>query len=290
MTRAVEVFRTERGALHHGDSLDWMAGLPDASVRLVVADPPYGVAKAEWDTFASRSAYVDWSRRWLEQAARVLTPDGTAYVMGFSEVLADVKWASADLFEGCRWLVWHYRNKANLRKDWGRSHESVLHLRKSRSFVMNIDAVRIPYNAHTSRYPVREQGQSSNFQQGKKSNTWQPHALGAKPRDVIEIPILNNGMEEKTPHPTQKPRELIRRLVAASSDPGDVVLDPFAGSGTTAEICELLERRWLTCEQSAEYCEWVGARLRAVVQGTVTMDDLRLAEGRMSANRSKVRG
>lgn len=290
MSAPSEVLRTARGALYCGDSLAWLAGLPAASVRLVVADPPYGVAKAEWDTFASRKAYVDWSRRWLVEAARVLTDDGSAYVMGFSEVLADVKWAAADLFVGCRWLVWYYRNKANLRKDWGRSHESVLHLRKSRRFVMNVDAIRIPYNSHTSRYPKREQGKSSTFQQGDKSNTWQPNPLGAKPRDVLEIPILNNGMQEKTPHPTQKPRELIRRLVSASSDPGDLVLDPFAGSGTTAEVCELLGRRWLSCDQSAEYCGYASERLAAVNDGRTTLDDLLQAEQRMAANRSKVRG
>jgi site-specific DNA-methyltransferase (adenine-specific) len=285
-----EVFKTSRGALYCGDSLSWLAGLPDASVRLVVADPPYGVAKAEWDTFESRTAYVDWSRRWLVEVARVLSDDGSAYVMGFSEVLADVKWAAADLFAGCRWLVWHYRNKANLRNDWGRSHESVLHLRKSRSFVMNVDSVRIPYNAHTRKYPRRAQGHSSTFQRGADSKSWQPHPLGAKPRDVLEIPILNNGMDEKTPHPTQKPRELIRRLVAASSNPGDLVLDPFAGSGTTPEICELLDRRWLSCDQSEEYCAWVAERVTAVGEGRTTMDDLKRAEQRMAVNRTKVRG
>ena len=290
MTDAAEVHRTPRGALYCGDSLAWLAGLPDASVRLVVADPPYGIAKAEWDTYPSRRAYVEWSQSWLTEAARVLTPDGSAYVMGFSEVLADVKWAASDLFAGCRWLVWHYRNKANLGKDWGRSHESVLHLRKSTTFVMNIDAVRIPYNAHTTKYPGRAQGTSSTFQRGAATKQWRPHPLGAKPRDVLEIPILNNGMDEKTPHPTQKPRELVRRLVAASSAPGDLVLDPFAGSGTTAEVCELLDRRWLSCERSPEYCGYARARLEAVTRGDLELADLDRVEAAMASNRGKVRG
>jgi len=290
VSSAEEVIRTSRGALYCGDSLAWLATLPADSVRLVVADPPYGVAKAEWDTFASREAYVAWSRTWLEEVARILTPDGSAYVMGFSEVLADVKWAAADLFTGCRWLVWHYRNKANLGKDWGRSHESVLHLRASRSFVMHVDAVRIPYNAHTTKYPARAQGRSSSFQRDGVKKRWEPHPLGAKPRDVLEIPILNNGMGEKTPHPTQKPRELIRRLVAASSDPDDLVVDPFSGSGTTAEVCELLGRRWLTIDQSREYCGYARERIEAVLAGDTTLDDLAAAERKMTANRGKVRG
>ena len=286
-----EAFATDLGRLLHGDSIAWMSGLPDASVRLVVADPPYGIGKAEWDTFESRRAYVTWAEGWLSEMARILTPDGTAYIMGFSEVLADLKWAAGDAFEGCRWLVWAYRNKANLGKDWGRSHESLLHLRKGRTFVMNIDAVRIPYNAHTRKYPARDQGESSHFGGTKPSGGkgWTPHPGGAKPRDVLEIPILNNGMAEKTPHPTQKPLELIRRLVAASSDPGDLVVDPFGGSGTTAVVCELLGRRWGVCEQESDYIEFARGRIEAVLAGEITAGDLEQDARRMAENRSRVR-
>ncbi|MCO4771235.1 MAG: site-specific DNA-methyltransferase [Deltaproteobacteria bacterium] len=266
-----------------------MRSLPEASVRLVVADPPYGVRKAEWDTFASREAYIAWSEQWLAAAARVLTPDGSAYVMGFSEVLADVKQAAMTSFEGCRWLVWHYRNKANLGKDWGRSHESILHLRKSRNFVFHVDAVRIPYNAHTQKYPARKQGETSAFKKGRGSS-WTPHPLGAKPRDVLEIPILNNGMAEKTPHPTQKPLELIRRLVVASSDEDDLVIDPFSGSGTTSVVCEITGRRWAVCDQDADYCGYAQERLERVVSGEFGVDDLMKTERSMRANRRKVRG
>ena len=80
---------------------------------------------------------------------------------------------------------------------------------------------------------------------------WQPHPLGAKPRDVLEMPTLTNGMREKTAHPTQKPLELVRRLVAAASRPGALVVDPFAGSGTTFVACEALGRRWLGCENQS---------------------------------------
>jgi len=288
-------FTSGLGELRCGDSLQWLTGLPDASVELVVADPPYGIGKAEWDTFESRQEYVLWARTWLEQVSRILTPDGSAYVMGYSEVLADLKWAAGNLFAGCRWLVWSYRNRGNLGSDWGRSHESLLHLRKGRRFTMNIDAVRVPYNAHTRRYPERNQGSTSHFAgEGEGSSaakgSWTPHPLGAKPRDVLEIPLLNNGMAEKTAHPTQKPEELIRRLVAASSKQGDLVVDPFGGSGTTAVVCELLSRRWMLCEQSDEYCDLAMQRLSAVAEGRHSLEDLNRSEKRMAANREKVRG
>ena len=285
MTPPRPVHSTDLGTLLCGDSLAWLASLDDASVDLVVADPPYGIGKAWWDTFVSRRAYVQWAQGWLADVARVLKPSGSAYIMGFSEVLADLKWACGDSFEGCRWLVWAYRNRGNLRGDWGRSHESLLHLRKTRRFVMNVDAVRVPYNAHTMRYPQRSSGETSQF--GKA--TWQPHPLGAKPRDVLEIPILNNGMAERTPHPTQKPEELLRRLVAASSNPGDLVVDPFGGSGTTAVVAELLGRRWLVCEQEDEYCGWAAERLAQVGRGEHSLEAQREGEEKMARNRAKVR-
>src|SRR5688500_13819939 len=96
-----------RGRLWLADCLDFLGALPGGSARLVFADPPYNAAKAEWDNFPSLAAYTDWCDSWLAEVHRVLAPDGTAYVCGFSEVLAEVKARSAARFSGgCRWLVW----------------------------------------------------------------------------------------------------------------------------------------------------------------------------------------
>jgi site-specific DNA-methyltransferase (adenine-specific) len=88
--------------------------------------------------------------------------------------------------------------------------------------------------------------------------------MGAKPKDVIDIPTISNGMAEKTPHPTQKPEELVRRFVMASSSQGDLVLDPFSGSGTTAVVAEQLGRRWLACDLDSTYNSWAVERLNHV--------------------------
>ncbi|HHN93933.1 MAG TPA: site-specific DNA-methyltransferase, partial [Anaerolineae bacterium] len=77
-------------------------------------------------------------------------------------------------------------------------------------------------------------------------------------------PTTCNGMHEKTPHPTQKPEELLRKIVLASSNVGDLVVDPFLGSGTTAVVAEQLGRRWLGCDISAEYCTWAVQRIELV--------------------------
>ena len=173
-------------------------------------------------------------------------------------------------FTGCRWLIWHYRNKANLGNDWGRSHESILNLRKSNTFTMNIDEIRVPYSEHTLKYPIHPQAESSQYNNGKKvSSLWTPNFLGAKPKDVFEIPTTCNGMGEKTKHPTQKPEELLRKLILASSNIGDTVLDPFSGSGTTLVTSEQLQRKWIGCEMSGEYNSWAVKRIDNVVNHSI---------------------
>jgi len=254
------------GALWVGEARAWLRSLETESVDLIFADPPYNLKKAEWDTFESQQEYVHWSLQWIEEAARVLKPTGTLYICGFSEVLADLKLPASRFFQGCRWLVWHYKNKANLGTDWGRSHESILHFRKSRRFTFNVDDVRIPYGNHTLKYPEHPQAETSQYGKGPRSKgrLWQPHPRGAKPRDVLEIPTTCNGMHEKTPHPTQKPEELLRKIVLASSNPGDLVVDPFLGSGTTVVAAEQLRRKWKGCDINLEYCQWAARRIELV--------------------------
>jgi site-specific DNA-methyltransferase (adenine-specific) len=284
--RTVEVVRaalqTELGQLFAEDAIAWMATLPDGSVDLVFADPPYNAGREGWDTFAGDDEYLQWSAHWLAEAARILKPTGSLYVCGFSEQLADLKVLAARHFHGCRWLIWHYRNKGNLGRDWGRAHESVIHLRH-RGFVLNLDEARVPYNAHTLRYPVHPQAETSRY--GRRTYVWRPHPLGAKPRDVLEIPTLTNGMPEKSAHPTQKPLELVRRLVAAATPPGGLVVDPFGGSGTTFVACEALGRRWLGCEISPAYRRIISARLKQRVNSAAATH----AEARRRRQRARLK-
>ncbi len=260
--KAKRAHTTELGELWRCDVLELLGKLADRSVDLVVTDPPYAIAKAEWDEFESLEAYVDWCDVWLAEIARVLAPHGSAYVCGFSEILADVKARSARRFASCRWLIWYYKNKANLGSDWGRSHESILHLRGD-AHRIDVDAVRIPYNGHTTKYPARIQAVNSQYGRGVRRDKWEPNPLGAKPRDVIEIPVICNGMGEKTPHATQKPEALIEKLIVASSAQGQLVVDPFVGSGTTAAVAERLGRKWIAGDADGKYVGLARDRLTA---------------------------
>ena len=253
------------GGLWQGNSIEWLKSLNDESIDLIFADPPYNIKKANWDSFESQEEYIKWSLQWIEQAARILKPTGTLYICGFSEILADLKHPVSKYFTSCRWIIWHYKNKANLGNDWGRSHESILHFRKTRDFIFNIDEIRIPYGEHTLKYPSHPQAETSQYGKGRNGNhIWEPNPLGAKPKDVLEIPTTCNGMHEKTPHPTQKPEELLRKFILTSSNVGEVVLDPFCGSGTTPVCAEQLQRKWLACDLSPEYLDWAANRIELV--------------------------
>jgi site-specific DNA-methyltransferase (adenine-specific) len=263
-------YSRKNGLLFTGDSLDKLKFIETNSVDLIFADPPYNIQKASWDIFDSQEEYISWSTEWIREAARILKPEGTLYICGFSEILADLKYSAMKFFTGCKWLIWYYRNKANLGKDWGRSHESILHLRKSKHFTMNTNDIRIPYSGHTLKYPEHPQAETSQYGNGKKiMQLWQPHPMGAKPKDVIEVPTTCNGMGEKTEHPTQKPEELLRKIILASSNQGDIVLDPFSGSGTTLVVAEQLGRKWIGCEMNEEYNEWAIDRIDNVIHRTI---------------------
>lgn len=267
-----QFYKHPNGELWNGNSIEWLKSIKDQSVDVIFADPPYNIKKADWDTFESQEKYISWSMQWIEQAARILKPTGTLFICGFSEILADLKHPASKFFKSCRWIIWHYKNKANLGTDWGRSHESILHFRKTKEFTFNIDEIRIPYGEHTLKYPSHPQSDTSQYGNEKnKNHIWQPNPLGAKPKDVlevpqdiIEVPTTCNGMHEKTPHPTQKPEELLRKIILASSNVGDTILDPFCGSGTTVVCAEQLQRRWLACDLSKDYLEWTINRLELV--------------------------
>ena len=290
MDNAPQFYYAEpNGVLYAGDCVSIMRSMRPASVDLIFADPPYSIGKAAWDNFKSPDAYLEFSMNWIAEASRVLKSTGTLYICGFSEILADLHRPAMDYFHSCRWIIWYYKNKANLGSDWGRSHESILCLRKSEKYIMNTDAVRIPYNAHTLRYPSHPQAETSQYNNNKNSHKekWAPNPLGAKPKDVIELPTTCNGMREKTPHPTQKPEALLRKIILASSNENQLVLDPFVGSGTAAVCASQLNRKFIGIDQNPEYLNWAVQRLQAVENRTV--QDWMEYDRRVTSRREAIR-
>jgi site-specific DNA-methyltransferase (adenine-specific) len=221
---------------YHGlfiqDAVEFLKKMPDTSVQLILIDPPYNLDLAYWDTFEN---YLDWARQWLDEIYRVLSDTGNCVIFGGFQY-QDLK--KGDLLEIMHYtrhntdlrftnlVIWYYKNGMSAHRFFANRHEEAIWLSKTKNYFFDLDSVRIPYDEETKKLYKRD----------KRLN---PESVekGKNPTNVWEIGRLNGNSVERVGHPTQKPLELIRRFVKGLSYPGSLVLDFFAGSGTTGRVC-----------------------------------------------------
>lgn len=268
--------------IYNFDCLVGLKSMSDSSVDLIIADPPYNIGKDFGNDSDRRTTeeYVAWSKEWIEECFRVLKPEGTMYIYGFSEILAHL---SVEIKYEKRWLIWHYTNKnVPSLNFWQRSHESIIVTWKN-SKVFNRDLVREPY---TDGFLNNSAGKSrtntpSRFSKAGKETIYNAHSEGALPRDVIKIPALAGGAgyverwficetcngvfppnvskkhkgHSMVKHPTQKPLELTRKLILASLPVGEkcTVLVPFVGSGSECAMTKELGHNYIGFELNKNY-------------------------------------
>jgi len=257
-------------AIHQGDCLEMLARLPDASVHLAFADPPFNIGY-DYDTYDDRRTaddYLAWSRRWIGGVQRVLRPDGTLWLAIGDEYAAELKvLATRELGFTCRsWVVWYYTFGVNCRSKFSRSHAHLFHLVKDpAAFTFNSDAIRVP-SARELVYGDKR----ANPRGRLPDDTWvlRPQDLPAgfgSDEDTWYFPRVCGTFKERSGwHGCQMPEQLLGRIIRASSHPDDVVLDPFAGSGTTLAVAKKLGRRFIGCELSEAYAERIRARLDSI--------------------------
>lgn len=251
-----------KNKITQGDCLQLLPRIPDRSVQLVIADPPYfNVLDESWDRQWEQSrSYLDWSAKWIGECMRMLKDDGLMYIFG---QLGKREHTFLHLMsETCRQhqfhdqIIWDRVVGYNERRDsFTPACEMILVLRKSDSPKFFKEAVREPYDEKTiqtylkdSRYKDKER-RLAYLREGKfATNLWR-------------VPSLKGNSKEKCGHPSQKPEKLIERIVLSSSAPGDLVLDPFLGSGTTAVMAQKLGRSWLGFELDPSYIAIAQSRL-----------------------------
>ena len=251
-----------------GDSVQEMSNLVASSVDLIIADPPYNLGKDYGNNHDHMKfdAYLSFSREWVKEAHRILAPNGTLFVfMGFRFIsyLYEILERELHMFFKS-WIVWHYTQGIGKRKGFSPRHDDILMFTKSRSGKFNLDAVRVPQKYYRERNNMR----------------------GANPGDVWEFSHVHYCNPNRQPHPTQKPEGLIERMVLAASDEGDLVLDPFSGSGTTLRVCQQLNRKAIGIELNPDYVSMTEARLSEPFPGFDSIDlrmeriplDLRMPE------------
>jgi site-specific DNA-methyltransferase (adenine-specific) len=248
-----------------GDCLDVLDGVPDGSVRLVVADPPYNVGVDYGDGAKAdrlpHGEYASWCREWIELAARKLTADGSLWlIINFENAAsAFTSLQSAAGLHFRSWITWRETFGTNCFKKFNRTSRPLLYFTKHRTrFVFNVDAVRVP-SARLLKYKDRR-----------------ANPIGKIMDDVwLDIPRVCGTFRErvKGPNgerfPNQLPIKLLRRIVAVASDPGDFVLDPFAGSATAGVAAIELGRRFLGIEKQSRFAALAAERLRSVEKAAI---------------------
>ncbi len=218
--------------------------IPDESIQLICIDPPYNLELAVWDIYDN---YIEWASTWLEEAYRVLSPNGSMVIFGGVQ-FRDAK--SGDLidiihhlrykteFKLINTIIWHYKNGMSAHRFFANRHEEAIWLVKSDSYYFDLDSVRVPYTQKELELALKD----------KRLNPLNT-IKGKNPTNVWEIGRLNGNSKERVGHPTQKPVELIARFVKALSYPGSTVLDFFAGSGTIGRVCIEEGRNCLMCDK-----------------------------------------
>ncbi len=252
-----------------GDCLRHLAALPEGCVDLAFADPPFNIGY-EYDIYDDRQSkdeYLRWTEQWLTAVRRVLKPGGAFFVAIGDEYAAEIKVRLDALGMTMRnWIVWHYTFGVHCTKKFTRSHAHILYfVADPKRFTFNADEVRVP-SARQTTYADRR----ANPKGRVPDDTWmlrpqEDERFFEPESDTWYVSRICGTFKERTGHPCQMPEGVLERIVRVASNPGELVLDPFAGSGTTLAVAKRLGRRYLGIELSQEYAEKVRQRLDGVV-------------------------
>ncbi len=246
-----------------GDVLKELKKLPEAFAQTVIADPPYfNVLEDEaWDTqWKSPKSYLTWCEKWVRQCLRVIREDGLVFIFGqlgkrehtFIHLMSRL--CQQHTFHDL--IIWDRVVGYNERRDsFTPQYEMILVLRKGEAVKFNKGAVRLPYSPEKISAYLRDpryknlEARRAHLDKGKFAT------------NILKVPSLKGLTKERCGHPSQKPLDLIQKLIACTTDAGDIVLDPFLGSGTTAVCAEQQDRQWLGIERNPDYVKLARQRL-----------------------------
>jgi DNA modification methylase len=251
------------------DCLEVLAKIPDQSIQLAICDPPYNINVAAWDDL---SHYVDWAGKWLREVERVLSPSGNFVLFGGLQYQSEA--GSGDLLSLMSWMrahsamllanliIWNYPNGMGAQRFFANRHEEIAWFAKTPKYFFDLDAVRQPLDPRT-------------LEIYKRDKRLVPENLdkGINPTNVWKISRLNGNSKERVGHPTQKPKELIERLVRSLSFPGSTVLDFFAGSGVTGRVAIETRRHSISADADETFLTYFQRQLMQIGgEGAAPMD------------------
>ncbi len=239
-----------RNNLICGDAFAVLKNLPENSFDLLFADPPYNLTKnfgAEKFKQTSLDEYETWLDSWLTLCVPLLKKTASIYICGDWRSSAAIQRIGSKYFKLQNRITWEREKGRGARENWKNSAEDIWYFTMSDEFTFNLDAVK---QRRKVLAPYKENGkpkdwsktEAGNFRDTHPSNIWTD----------ISVPFWS--MPENTDHPTQKPEKLLAKIILASTNAGDLILDPFAGSGTTAVAAKKLGRNFLAIESDENYC------------------------------------
>ena len=248
------------------DNIEFMRGLPDASIKLIVTSPPYNLGKS-YEERSPLDVYIQSQERVIDECMRLLAPDGSLcwqvgnYVSQGEVVPLDTVLYPLFKRHGLRLrnrIVWHFGHGLHSSKRLSGRYETINWFTKTDQYTFHLDPIRVP-----SKYPDKRHFKGPNA--GRLSG----NPLGKNPSDVWVFPNVKSNHVEKTVHPCQFPVELVERLVVSLTDPGDAVLDPYMGVGTSVIAALMHERTGFGCDIVQEYVDIARERLHALRVGAL---------------------
>lgn len=249
----IPLFGTSEHKIYFGDSLEALSLIPDGSVDLIFADPPYNIGKdfaGRKDKWDSDEDYLEWCYKWLDICIDKLKPAGAFYVMTSTQFMPYFDLFLRNKLTILSRLVWTYDSSGvQAKKYFGSMYEPILFCVKNKdNYTFNADDIMVEAKTGSLRRLI-----------DYRKNPPQPYNTHKIPGNVWDFARVRYRMDEYENHPTQKPIALLERIIRASSNPGDTVLDPFAGSFTTGFVAKLLNRNSISIEIQEEYIK-IGLR------------------------------
>jgi len=245
--------------IHCGDTVEFLQTLPDASAHLIIADPPYNLNKdfGIGKKYNNLSEWLDWSKQWITECARILMPKGNLFIYGIHHYICFLQCYLYEIdMVYRRQIIWYYENGWSHYMNSPSCHyEPILWFAHSTGSTYH--AIREPYKS-TERIKHKIT---------KNGKVWMPHPKGRLAGDVWQFPTLagRRFANERTKHPTQKPLSLTNRLVRHFSNPGELILVPFIGSGTECVAAILNGRNYLGAELNPDYIAIAEKRIQKAV-------------------------
>ncbi|QJB45488.1 DNA-methyltransferase [Dolichospermum flos-aquae] len=256
-------FQTSNCLIYNLDCLEAMKILPDESINLTVTSPPYNIGK-EYENLLPLDDYINWCEKWITEVYRLTLCDGAFWLnLGYLSIKNRAKaipisyllWDKIPFYL-IQEIVWNYGAGVAGSKFFSPRNEKFLwYVKNSEAYTFNLDDIRDP----NVKYPNQ-----------KKNGKIRVNPLGKNPTDVWEFPKVTSGQnrssKERTPHPAQFPSSVIQRIIQASSNQNQIVLDPFLGSGTTAMVALNLNRLVIGFEIRQDYCDIAANRIETFLK------------------------